>query len=571
MLRGMAHDLVIRGGRVVDGTGRPAFEGDVAVDGERIVAVGAVPERGRREIDASARLVTPGFVDIHTHLDAQLAWDPIASSSCWHGVTSVVIGNCGVTFAPVKRGDHAWLAEMMESVEDIPARSILDGLPWDWEGYGDFLGWLARTPKGVNVGGLVGHCAVRYHAMGERSLDPEAAPSRDELAKIRALVDEALGAGALGFSSSRTLRHKVPDGRYVPGTFAGPEELLAVAEALRAHGAGVFEVAPRFDGEGPSEPRVESELAWMREVSLRSGRPLSFNLSQTRGQGEHWRLAIRRAQEANAAGARIRPQTSPRFIGVLTGIAHRTPFDAHPSWRKLRELPLAARLAALADPRRRAALVAEAQGDRAGLEAFYVLNGKDGRAQYDCRPENALVAVAERRGVSPAEAFIDLALETEGRLLLSLPFLNQDAEAIAAMLAEPVVLMGLADAGAHVGLTMDASAPTWLLSHWVRDRGALSLEDAVRRLTSDTAATFGIAERGVVVPGAFADLNVIDLDGLALPVPEYVHDFPHGAGRFRQGAAGYDATIVNGQLFMEHGRHTGALAGRLLRSTPGAA
>jgi N-acyl-D-aspartate/D-glutamate deacylase len=351
----------------------------------------------------------------------------------------------------------------------------------------------------------------------------------------------------------------------VPGTFARHEELMVIADALHRHGGGVFEVAPRFDGEGPSEPRVESELAWMHEVSARSGRPLTFNLSQTRGQGEHWRLAIQRAREANAVGARIRPQTSPRFIGVLTGIAHRTPFDAHPAWRALRELPLEARLAALRDPARRRELVEQAQHDRAGLDAFYVLNGEDGRARYDCRPENALVAIAAQRGVSPAEAFVTLALETEGRLLLSLPFLNQDAAAIAGMLAEPVVLMGLADAGAHVGLTMDASAPTWLLCHWVRDRGALSLEDAVRRLSSDTATTFGIAERGVLRAGAFADLNVIDLEALALPVPEYVHDFPHGAGRFRQGASGYDATLVNGALFMEHGRHTGALAGRLLR------
>jgi N-acyl-D-aspartate/D-glutamate deacylase len=559
------HEVVIRGGRVVDGTGAPSVVADVAIDGDRIARVGRVGERGARELDAAGRIVAPGFVDIHTHLDAQLAWDPIASSSCWHGVTSVVIGNCGVTFAPVRRGDQAWLAEMMESVEDIPARSILDGLPWDWESYGEFLGWLARTPKGVNVGGLVGHSAVRYYAMGERSLDPETTPSADELAQIAALVDEALAAGALGFSSSRTLRHKVPDGRYVPGTFAAPEELLAVAEALRRHGRGVFEVAPRFDGEGPAEPRVESELAWMREVSLHAGCPLTFNLSQTRAQGAHWRLAIERAKAANAAGAKLRPQTSPRFIGVLTGIAHRTPFDVHPGWRRLRELPLGERLAALREPRTREALVSEAKGDRAGLEAFYVLNGPGGAARYECRPEHALVAIAAARGVSPAEAFVDLALETEGRLLLSLPFLNQDADAIAGMLAEPVVLMGLADAGAHVGLTMDASAPTWLLQHWMRDRGALSLEEAVRRLTSDTARTFGIEGRGVLREGAYADVNVIDLETLALPVPEFVHDFPHGAGRFRQGAAGYEATFVNGQLFMEHGRHTGALAGRLLR------
>jgi N-acyl-D-amino-acid deacylase len=561
----MAHDLVIRNGQIVDGTGRAGFAGDVAVDGDRITAVGRVAERGAREIDASGRLVTPGFVDIHTHLDAQLGWDPLASSSCWQGVTSVVIGNCGVTFAPVKRSDHAWLAEMMESVEDIPAQSILDGIPWTWESYGEFLGWLGGTPLGVNVGGMVGHGAVRYYAMGERSLDPDAAPTADELAQIVASVDEAFTAGALGFSSSRTLRHTVPDGRFVPGTFAGREELLAVADVMRRHGRGIFEVAPRFDGEGPAQPRVESELAWMREVSVRSGRPLTFNLTQVRAMGDHWRRAVELAAQANANGAQIRPQTSPRCIGLLTGIAHRTPFDVHAGWRALHALSLAERLAALRVPARRAALVAEAKDDRAGLDAFFVLNGPDGRARYDARPEDNLVAIAERRGVTPVEAFIDLALETEGRLLLSMPILNQDAEAIGAMLADPVVMIGLGDAGAHCGLTMDASAPTYLLSYWARERGALSVEEAVRRITTDTARTFGIADRGEIRAGAFADLNVIDLDDLGLPVPDYAHDFPHGAGRFRQGAFGYDATIVNGRVFMQRGRHTGELAGRLLR------
>jgi N-acyl-D-aspartate/D-glutamate deacylase len=562
----MAHDLVIRGGRVVDGTGAPAFPADVAVDGDRITAVGPGAGRGAREIDAAGRLVTPGFVDVHTHLDAQLAWDPLASSSCWHGVTSVVIGNCGVTFAPVRATDHRTLAELMESVEDIPARSILEGLPWDWETYGEFLGWLDRTPKGVNVGGMVGHCAARYYAMGERSLDPEAEPRPDELAALCAQVDEAMAAGALGFSSSRTLRHKAADGRHVPGTFAGHDELLAVADVLRRHACGVFEVAPRFDGEGPAIPRVESELAWMEPVSVRSGRPLTFNLSQTRAQGDHWRRAIELAREANGRGARIRPQTSPRFIGVLTGIAHRTPFDGHPAWRALSELPVEARLAVLRDPARRAELVRQAQDDRDGVGVFYVLNGEDGLARYDCRPEDRLVAIADRRGVPPAAAFIDLALETEGRLLLSWPFLNQDVDAIGAMLAAPEVLLGLADAGAHVGMTMDASAPTYLLRYWVRERGAMTLEEAVRRLTSDTAETFGVRDRGVIRVGAHADLNVIDWDRLALPVPEYVHDFPHGAGRFVQRAFGYDATIVNGRVFLEDGKHTGELAGRVIRT-----
>ncbi|MSO78552.1 MAG: amidohydrolase [Acidimicrobiia bacterium] len=561
----MPHDLVLRGGTVVDGTGADPVRADVAIDGDRVTAVGSVDDRGQRELDVSGRLVTPGFVDIHTHLDAQLAWDPIGSSSCWHGVTTVAVGNCGVTFAPVRSADHTYLAEMMESVEDIPARSILDGLPWNWETYGEYLRWLDSTPKGVNAGGMVGHCALRYYAMGERSLDEDAIPSDEELDRMTSLTDEAMTAGALGFSSSRTLRHRVPDGRFVPGTYAKPDELFAFADVLARHGRGVIEVAPRFDGEGPTLPRVESEMAWITEASARSGRPITFGLSHTWDQGEHYRRVIELARAANARGAQVRPQTTPRYIGVLTGIAHRTPFDHHRAWHVLQGMPLSKRLGLLRDPVRRAELVDVAIHDRDGLEVFFVLNGPDGLARYDCRPERSLVAVADARGVSPVEAFIDLALETDGALLLSWPLLNQSVDAIGEMLTQPEVLSGLADAGAHVGQTMDASAPTHLLTYWVREREALTLPDAIRRLTSDTANTFGIHDRGVLREGAYADLNVIDWDALALPVPEYVHDFPHGAGRYLGRARGYDFTIVNGVVFMDHGEHTGELAGRVVR------
>jgi len=559
----MALDLVIRNGTVVDGTGAPARVADIGIAGDRVTVVGDVDERGGREIDAAGRLVTPGFVDVHTHLDAQLAWDPIASSSCWHGVTSIVVGNCGVTFAPVRPDDHGYLAAMMESVEDIPRDSILDGLPWDWEGYPGYLDWLDRTPKGVHVGGMVGHSAVRYYVMGDRALDEDVSPTGEELAAMTALVRDAAASGALGFSSSRTLRHRVPDGRYVPGTWADADELLALATAA---GRGrVLEVAPRFDGDGPAGPRVESELAWMETVSAGAGCTVTFNLTQTREQGDHYLHAIARAKVANDRGARIRPQTSPRFIGFLTGIAHRTPFDAHPAWQALQALPVTQRLAALRDPTRRVALIDEARDDRAGLDAFFVLNDADGSARYDCDPARSIVAVADARGVTPVEAFVDLTLETDGALRLSWPLLNQQTDAIGEMLADPVVLLGLADAGAHVGQTMDASAPTSLLTYWVRERGLMPVEEAVRRLTSDTATAFGI-DRGRLEPGAIADVNVIDFDALALEVPEYVHDFPRGAGRFAQRARGYDYTVVAGAVFMEHGEHTGALSGRVLRS-----
>jgi N-acyl-D-aspartate/D-glutamate deacylase len=303
----------------------------------------------------------------------------------------------------------------------------------------------------------------------------------------------------------------------------------------------------------------------MEAFSLRSGRPLTFNLTNSADQGEHWRLAVALARAANDRGARIRPQTTPRFIGVLTGLAHRTPFDHHPEWLALAPLSLAERLAVLRDPQRRAALIEAAQDDRAGLDRFFVLNGDDGLAHYECDPSRSLLAIAQERDVSPAEAFVDLALDTDGALLLSWPLINENVEAIGEILRAPEIMMGLADAGAHVGQTMDASVPTTLLTSWVRERGVLTIEDAIRRLTSDTATTFGITDRGVVRDGAFADLNIIDWESLALPVPEFRHDFPNGAGRYVQGARGYDATIVNGAVFMEHGEHTGALAGTLLR------
>jgi N-acyl-D-amino-acid deacylase len=563
----MDADLVIRGGTVVDGTGAAPVVADVAIAGDRVVGVEPRWDgTATRTIEAEARVVTPGFVDIHTHLDAQLAWDPLPTSSCWHGVTSVVIGNCGVTFAPVRPGGKEFLAEMMESVEDIPRDAILDGLPWDWSSYGDYLGWLDRTPKGVNVGGMVGHCAVRVATMGERSLSEEPA-SADDIAAMCAAVEEAMTAGALGFSTSRTLLHRVPDGRPVPGTWAGPEELLAIGHILGRLGRGVFESAPRFaERSARSASDVRAEMSWMGEVSRRSGRPLTFALVQADRRPGLYREVVALAKEENAAGASVRPQTTARGVGILFGVASRTPFDRCPSWAALRDLELEEQLAALRDPQRRAALVAEANADpgRLDLQTLYVL--PPGPARYDCRAEDSLAAHAERRGVTPADAFIDLVLESDGRAVFNFPFLNQSFDAIQEMLDDPVVVMGLADAGAHVGQIMDSSQPTFVLTYWVRERERWPLEEAVRRMTSDTATLFGIKDRGVLRPGAFADVNVIDLDALTLHQPEFVHDFPGGAGRYVQHSDGYDCTIVNGQVFMEHGEHTGALAGALLRS-----
>jgi N-acyl-D-amino-acid deacylase len=560
-------DLVIRNGQVVDGTGAAARRADVAIAGDRVVAVEeSIDARGGREIDAEGRVVTPGFVDVHTHLDAQLGWDPLPTSSCWHGITSVVLGNCGVTFAPVGPGQREFLAEMMESVEDIPRQAILEGLPWDWTSYGDYLGWLDRTPKGLNVGGLVGHCALRVAAMGERAM-VEGSGTPEEIARMCEMADEALAAGALGISTSRTLGHVVPDGRPVPGTWAEADELLAFGDVLGRAGKGLFEGAMRLgERDDESLTKTRAEVALMGDISRRSGRPVSYGLVQSNRRPDLYARVIDLTKAENAKGAAVRPQTTARGIGILFGLFNRTPWDRAPAFRELHELAPAARLAAIRDPQWRARLIAEGAEARMMLGPDMIFVLPDGPARYDCREEDSLAAHAARRGVGPVEAFLDLADESDGTVNLNMPLLNQQLGAVEEMLDDELVTLGLADAGAHVGQIMDTSQPTFLLTYWVRERQRWTLEEAVRRLTSDTAELFGFTDRGVLRPGAYADVNVIDLEHLSLPQPEFVNDLPNGAGRYIQGSSGYDYTIVNGEVFMDHGEHAGALAGRVVRS-----
>jgi N-acyl-D-aspartate/D-glutamate deacylase len=561
----MGYDLIIRGGSVVDGSGADRYSADVGIQGDRITRIGEISESGTREIDATGKFVTPGFVDIHTHLDAQIAWDPIATSSCYHGITSAVLGNCGVTFAPCKPEDRGYLSELMESVEDIPAASIEAGMPWSWESYGEYLAAIDATEKGINVGGMVGHCAVRYHAMGARSLDDVPATDLD-IEAMQALVEEAISHGALGFSTSRTYMHKVPDGRCVPGTYAGVDEMLAIGRVLGRQGKGVFEAAARL-GEGDREahlPKTRAEVAWMGEVSRENNLHVTFGLTHSYRRPDLYKRVIEFADEENAKGAYLRPQTTARGVGGLFALDHRTPFGASSAWQALAGKSLEERLECLEDAGWRRRLADLDQPVQLDLDMAYVL--LDGAVNYEHDPENSLSAHAGRMNLAPVEAFIELNRTHQGRVVLYYPGLNQSMEAIEYMLRHPTVAMGLADSGAHVGQIMDASSPTWLLSYWVRDKGVLTLEEAIKGWTSDTAFIFGIEERGVLREGAFADLNVIDLDALAVDLPEYHHDFPGGAGRYVQTGRGYDQMIVNGQVFMEAGRHTGALAGRTLRS-----
>ncbi len=556
-------DIVIRSGSVIDGTGAAARNADVAItDGLISEIAGKIDDIGTREIDADGRIVTPGFVDIHTHLDAQIAWDPIQTSSCWHGITSAVLGNCGVTFAPVAPGGAEVLAEMMESVEDISQRAILEGLPWDWSTYGEYLQWVDRIDKGINVGGMVGHSAVRLAAMGERAMD-ETPSSADDVAAMVAMVDEAISAGALGFSTSRTLAHVVPDGRQVPGTFADENELLAFGDVLGKHGKGIFEAAPRLGERDREEhlPNTRAEVAWMGEVSRRSGRPVSFGLVSSTRRPDLFRKVVEFTRVENEAGAHMRPQTTCRGIGVIYNLLNRLPFR-NATWKQIFDMPSEQRLGAISDPERRADLLAADLA--APADKLWIF--PDGDARYDCRPEDSLQAEADRAGVSPVELFLDRCIASGGSLNLNYPILNESLDSVQEMLDDPMISLGLADAGAHVGQIMDSSQPTFYLTYWVREKQRWPLEEAIRRLTSDTADLFGIKGRGRLVEGAYADVNVIDFDNLRLPQPEYVFDFPNGAGRYIQRASGYDYTIVNGQIFMDHGEHTGAFAGTTLRS-----
>lgn len=568
------HDIVIRHGEVVDGTGSGPRPADVAIDGDRITGVGVVDEPGRREIDASGRIVTPGFVDIHTHLDAQLFWDPVASSSCWHGVTTVVLGNCGVTFAPVRPGQENYLATLMDSVEDIPSDTIMAGLDWQWETYGEYLQALGRRELGLNVGGMVGHSALRYYVMGERSFD-EAPASDDDIAAMAAVVGQAIDDGALGFSTSRSFLHTVPDGRPLPGTYARPEELAGIAGALATRGRGVVEVVPRIgERDGPARENSVAELAWMEQVSRDSGRPLTFAITQSDRRPGLWAWVMDQVAAARARGADLRPQSSARGSAILYGLVGRTPWDGLPEWAELIAKPWPERIAALRDEGVRTRLAEQADGS---VELSGPLAPKDpaklylmspGVARYDVRPDNSLAAEAARRGTTPPRAFLDFLDETDGLGLLYYPVLNQDLEAVASMLTNPTAVLGLGDAGAHVAMTMDAGQPTYVLGHWVREDGRLDLGRAIHKLTAEGAALFGISDRGVLTPGAFADVNVIDFDSLQLHTPEMVHDLPLGASRFVQRARGYDYTLLNGRVLVEKDELTDERPGRLVTAGP---
>ncbi len=565
------HDLVIRNGTVVDGSGGPARvprTADIAVDGDRISAVGPDVGPGRREIDADGRLVTPGFVDIHTHYDGQATWDPEISPSSWHGVTTIVMGNCGVGFAPADPAKRAWLIQLMEGVEDIPGTALAEGMSWNWETFPEYLDELDRMARVLDVSALVPHGAVRAYVMGDRGgRNAEATP--DEIEAMAKVVREAVEAGAVGFSTTRTLLHRAKDGELAAGTTASADELVGIGRALGDAGAGVFELASdMFDPEG--------EFAWMRTIAHETGRPVTFNCLQDDLRPEHWRQLVELADEATADGARIVPQVAGRPASVLFGwdsTAH--PFVFHQTWRTVADLPRADRQARLGDPEVRRAMVTE-RVEVSGLAAFitsawHKLFPLGDPPEYEPGPERSVQAIAAREGRTPQEVTYDLMMADDGRGLLYIPLLGYahgDFDALHEMLVHPGSVLGLGDGGAHCGLLCDASLPTYMLTHWVRDRsrGArLGLEQAVHMQTRSTASLYGFDDRGLLAPGYLADLNVIDLDALAIDAPTMVYDLPAGGRRLVQRARGYGVTVKRGVVVRENDKSTGERPGVLLR------
>lgn len=566
------NDLVIRNAKLVDGSGAPARPADVAV-ADGLVAEVTEPGdagSGHREIDVDGLLVTPGWVDVHTHYDAQASWDPYLTPSSWHGVTSVVMGNCGVGFAPAAPDRHEWLIELMEGVEDIPGSAMTEGMSWDWESFPEFLDALDARRYAIDLGAQIAHGPVRGYVMGDRGADNEAATAED-IAAMSQIVEEGLRAGALGFSTSRTPLHKSLSGELVPGTHAGADELIGIADALGRVGHGVFQFAP---------DHVEvpvSEMPWMREVARRTGATVSVNMNQPNSDPDLWRDVLDQLDQAHADGLSIVAQVAGRSVGLLMCLEGSfNPLDFHPAYGPVSSLPLSERVTALRQPELRAALRTEP--DDGGLFRKVVLDRldswwavADGDIDYEPRTDDSLAAVAQRTGAHPVDLIIDQLCAHDGHGMILTPFFNYaygDLSFQYEAHQHPRTRMGLADAGAHCRVICDGGTPTFMLTHWTRDRQRgprLPLEHVVHRQTRQTAELYGLRDRGLIAPGLRADLNVIDYDRLTFGPPRMAYDLPAGARRLVQKADGYVATFVNGIQTVDHDAFTGELPGRLVR------
>lgn len=570
------HDIIIRGGSVIDGSvDAKATTADVAIQGGRIVEVGRVSGTAKREINADGLLVTPGFVDIHTHYDGQASWDELMSPSFDNGVTTVIMGNCGVGFAPARPEQRDWLIGLMEGVEEIPGTALHDGLDWNWESFPEYLDALAAKPHAIDIGSLMAHGPLRAYVMGERS-EKELTATPEDRAAMAKLTAEAMQAGAFGVSTSRTLYHRSTSGELVPGTYADEEELVAIANAISQSGHGVLEVVPMGVAGDDPDGHVE-EIKFLRRVAQRAGVEIQFLLGQYNERPGAWRDMLNIVEDADKDGVRMRPLVFGRGTGVLFSHQATNPFSRFPSYKALGDLPPAERLKALRDPEIRARILADhdpiddewSRLSNNPWKSTYVLG--EG-ANYEPSLDDSVEAIARRQGRDPAEMGYDLMMEQDGRAFLSYPLIgysDYNLEAIREMLVHPLTALSGSDAGAHCNTICDAAMATFMITHWTRDRTRgekLPLEWVIHKQTRDTALAMNMSDRGLLKPGMIADVNLIDYDNLRLLPPEYVNDLPSGAGRLIQRGGGYIANIKSGVVIGENGQQTGARPGKIIRS-----
>ena len=563
----MAYDLVIRNGMVIDGSGLPRYRADVGVRHGRIVTIGRIRERAREVIDADGHVVAPGFVDGHTHMDAQVFWDPLGTSSCWHGITSVVMGNCGFTLAPCAAPDKHMVVRNLQRAEDIPPQAMEAGIKWTWTTFPEFLDTLESLPKGINYSGYIGHSALRTYVMGERAFDQKA--TEDDMRAMERELRDALRAGAMGFTTSRSPAHETPDERPVASRAATWDEVRRLVGVMGELGAGIFELAGEGVDREPGDPGLREYHVRLRDLAVETGRPITFGVFSRRGVPDVWRQYLALLDETAAAGGRMFAQVHSRSLSALLSFKTQMPFDRLPVWKDVRSLPLHEQQQKLRDSELRRRLI-EASGARDSRRAV----GTEARpADYDWLlvfdtvegPHRTVAEVARERGQHPAETMIDLALQKDLDLFFLQPVANEDQDYALELMRHPRTVTTFSDSGAHVSQLMDSSLQTHVLSHWVREKEAFTLEQAVRMLTMVPATLWGFSDRGLIREGMAADLVVFDPDTIAAEMPEVVDDLPAGARRLIQRTRGVAATVVNGEILLRDGKHTGALPGQLLR------
>jgi N-acyl-D-aspartate/D-glutamate deacylase len=564
----MAYDLVIKNGVVIDGSGLPRYRADVGVRYGRIVTIGRIRgEQAREVIDAEGRVVAPGFVDGHTHMDAQIFWDPLGTSSCWHGITTVVMGNCGFTLAPCADADKDMVIRNLQRAEDIPPAAMAAGIKWQWTTYPEFLDCLEGLPKGINYAGYIGHSALRTYVMGERAFDAQA--TEDELRAMERELRDALRAGAMGFTTSRSPSHETPDGRPVASRVARWGEVRRLVGTMGELGAGIFELAGEEVDRTPDNPGLRDYHVRLRDLAVETGRPVTFGVFSRRGVPGVWRHYLNLLDETAAAGGRMFAQAHSRSLSALLSFKTQLPFDRLPVWKELRVLPLAEQRLRLRDPdlRRRLVEASSARDDRRALGTEAKPPDYDWTLVFDTvyGPHRPVAEVARERRQHPCETMIDLALEKDLDLFFLQPVANEDQDVALEIMRHPRAVVTFSDSGAHVSQLMDSSLQTHLLAHWVRTKQAFTLEQAVRMITLVPSTLWGFADRGLVREGMAADFVVFDPDTIAAEMPEVVDDLPAGARRLVQRARGVAATVVNGEVLLRDGKPTGALPGRLLR------